>query len=112
MEDWEQLRADVKIRKAQQNARREAKGLAPRHKLHNQASKPLKGPARAQKPPPPESGDEDDTALSFEEWKACGWCVKKGERSEMTDILGVPQFTRSQVRKDNPAWSQWRTRKK
>ena len=78
------------------------------------ASSPIKVPktkSRAQVPPAPESGDEDDTALSFDEWKAAGWCVKKGEKTALFSIEGIPQFTRLQVRKNNPAWDKFRARK-
>jgi hypothetical protein len=65
---------------------------------------------RAGKLPAPESGDEDDSALSFDEWKACGYTVKKGQKFHCTDINGVPQFLRAQVHRINPAWAQFRKR--
>jgi len=39
----------------------------------------------------------EDTALSYDEWKASGYYVMKGQKSRHRDILGVPQFTADQV---------------
>ena len=107
MDECEELRLQILRRKEAQNGRAVKAGKKPKHKLLNEPKRPSRGVM----PHPPESGDEDDTALSFDEWKAAGWCVKKGERSECTDVLGVPQFTRLQVRKNNPAWEKYRARK-
>jgi len=46
---------------------------------------------------------DEDSCLSFDEWKACGYWIKKGAKSHFTDILGIPQFTKEQVEK-----SRWR----
>ena len=46
---------------------------------------------------------DEDSCLSFDEWKACGYFIKKGARSHFTDIDGIPQFTKEQVEK-----SKWR----
>lgn len=43
--------------------------------------------------------------MSFNEWKAAGYGVRKGEKCSGFDMLGVPQFTALQVRKINPAWN-------
>lgn len=37
--------------------------------------------------------------MSYEEWVQCGYYVSKGEKSEIRDALGVPQFTIEQVKK-------------
>jgi hypothetical protein len=110
MDELEQLRVDVLARKHAQNSRRLKAGkplmwpgLAP------PPAKPKK-PSKAATPPPPESGNEDDTQLSFEEWSAAGWSVKKGEKCCGFDILGIPQFTRLQVRRLNTAWTAFRKR--
>lgn len=47
----------------------------------------------------------EDTCLSFDEWKACGYFIKKGAKSQFQDLLGIPQFTKEQVEK-----SKWRVR--
>jgi hypothetical protein len=39
----------------------------------------------------------EETAMSFEEWNNCGYVVVKGEKSEIRDALGIPQFTKEQV---------------
>jgi hypothetical protein len=105
----QELRDSVLARKLKQNARRAKAGKPP---MWPGLEKPKKKRAslrsRAGKLPAPESGDEEDTALSFDEWKACGWAVKKGEKSQLQDIHGMPQFTRSQVRRYNPAWERFR----
>ncbi len=105
----QQLRDDVLERKRKQNARRAKAGKKP---MHPGLDKPKKKRAsrRAGKLPAPESGDEEDTALSFDEWKACGYTVKKGEKSQLQDIHGVPQFLRSQIHRINPAWEKYRQR--
>lgn len=36
----------------------------------------------------------EETAMSFQEWSDCGYTVVKGEKSEIRDALGVPQFTK------------------
>lgn len=46
---------------------------------------------------------DEDSCLSFDEWKACGYFIKKGAKSQFTDALGLPQFTKEQVEK-----SKWR----
>lgn len=40
-----------------------------------------------------------DTAMTFEEWKEAGYWVRKGSKSELRDINGVPQFCIEQVEK-------------
>lgn len=45
--------------------------------------------------PPPKLTEE--TAMSFEEWKAWGAWVKKGSKAYIRDALGIPQFTKEQV---------------
>lgn len=39
----------------------------------------------------------EDTALSYDEWKASGFYIKRGSKSKSRDVLGVPQFTADQV---------------
>lgn len=111
-DELEDLRASILARKLAQNARRAKAGKKPMWpSLVPQ--KPKKAPSRKSSlPPAPESGDEADTALSFEEWKGCGWSVKKGEKMDRWDITGIPQFLRHQVRRINPAWEKFRQRKK
>lgn len=46
-------------------------------------------------PPPPKLTEE--TAMSFEEWKAWGAWVMKGSKSYIRDALNIPQFTKEQV---------------
>jgi hypothetical protein len=41
----------------------------------------------------------EETAMSFQEWSDCGYTVVKGEKSEIRDALGIPQFTKEQVTK-------------
>ena len=104
----QQLRDDTLARKRKQNERRAKAGKKP---MWPGLDKPKKKRAgRAGKLPVPESGDEEDTALSFDEWKACGYTVKKGQKFHCTDISGIPQFLRSQVHRINPAWTQFRKR--
>lgn len=112
MDELEQLRQSVRNRKLKQNERRAKAGKPPMWpELVREAKKKAKA-SKAKKPPAPESGDEDDTALSFDEWKEAGWAVKKGEKCSTFDINGVPQFTRNQVRRINPAWASYRKRHK
>jgi hypothetical protein len=49
----------------------------------------------------------EETAMSFQEWSDCGYTVIKGEKSEIRDALGVPQFTKEQVTKKKPSRYQW-----
>ena len=103
------IRASIRARKEAQNTRRAKAGKAPMWPaLLKPAAAPKK--SRAATPPPAESGDEDDTQLSFDEWKACGWVVKKGEKAAGFSIDGLPQFTRKQVKKINPGWEKWKKR--
>ena len=44
----------------------------------------------------------EDTAMSYDEWALCGYYIRSGEKSEMRDILGIPQFTIEQVEKKKP----------
>jgi len=105
---WELVRQT----KLKQNERRAKAGKPPMWPgLAKKAAKPAKSTSRAQKPPIPESGDNEDSALSFEEWKDAGWSVMKGEKFHHCDINGTPQFLRTQVRKINPAWAKYRPRK-
>ena len=39
----------------------------------------------------------EETAMSFQEWSDCGYRIVKGEKSEIRDVMGVPQFTKEQV---------------
>ena len=110
MDELEQLRANLLARKVRQNERRAKAGKPPMHPELLRASK-KKRPVAAGKLPAPDSKNEEDTALSFDEWKEAGFGVKKGEKSGLTDINGVPQFLRAQVRRINPAWAQYRKRK-
>ena len=104
MDECEKLRLDVLARKAKQNERREKKGLAPRHAL----PKPVKGTSRAKTPPIPESGDIDDSQMTFGEWSSAGWSVKKGSKAVGFDCLGNALFDLTQVQRTNPAWAKWR----
>lgn len=56
----------------------------------------------------PESGDEEDSCLSFQEWKDCGWSVMKGQKANSFDLTGIAQFTRNQVTKINEV-QPWRS---
>lgn len=107
MDECEQLRLDILARKARQNERALKAGKPAKHKL----PKPVKAPSRAKTPPIPESGDNDDSQLTFDEWSGCGWSVKKGSKAVGFDCLGNALFDRTQVQKFNPAWAQWRSRK-
>lgn len=42
---------------------------------------------------------DEDSCCSFDEWKQSGYWIKKGAKSVFTDMLGIPQFTKEQVRK-------------
>jgi hypothetical protein len=42
---------------------------------------------------------DEDSCMSFHEWKLCKHFVKKGAKSHFKDILGIPQFTKEQVEK-------------
>ncbi len=106
MDELEELRQSIRLRKEAQNARRAAAGKKP---MHPELLKPKK--SRAATPPPAESGLEEDTALTFDEWKLAGWSVKKGTKASRFGMDGCPQFTRTQVRKDNKAWNNYRKRK-
>lgn len=44
--------------------------------------------------------------MSFEEWSASGYKIKKGSKSRLRDAMGLPQFTSDQVVRYEP-----RTRK-
>ena len=104
-DDLQKLRDDYRTRLIKQNDRRVAKGKKPKNKI---AKLPAESKPKAAKLPKPESGNIDDSAMSFDEWSNIGYHVKKGERSELSDALGIPQFTMNQVRKINPAWQSWR----
>ena len=41
---------------------------------------------------------DEDSAMSWDEWRDCDCFVKKGQKSRIRDILGKPQFTKDQVR--------------
>jgi len=58
----------------------------------------------AYSPKPPEGYTMSDTAMSFDEWKESGFMVRRGMKSETSDILGVPQFLLNQVFKTS--WTQ------
>jgi hypothetical protein len=104
MDDLERHWKLVKQTKLKQNARRAKAGKPPMWPSLIRAEAKKEKASKAKKPPAPESGDEDDTALSFEEWKDSGWSVREGEKAKIFSIEGIPQFTRDQVRKINPAW--------
>jgi hypothetical protein len=104
MNECEKLRLDVLARKQAQNERREKAGKKPMHAL----PKPAKGRSRAQIPPIPESGDIDDSQLTFQEWSDAGWSVRKGSKAVAFDCLGNALFDLTQVQKTNPAWAKWR----
>ena len=42
---------------------------------------------------------EEDSAMSFQEWKDAGFIVNKGAKSTIRDIDGIPQFTSGQVKR-------------
>jgi hypothetical protein len=48
---------------------------------------------------------DEESCMSFSEWKSAGYFVKKGSKSFFQDALGIPQFTKEQVEK-----SQWQRR--
>jgi hypothetical protein len=106
MDELEELRRSIRKRKEAQNARRAKAGKPP---MHPELLKPKK--SKAAVPPPAESGLEEDSALSFDEWKAQGWAVKKGAKASRFGMDGTPEFTRTQVRRDNPAWNKYRQRR-
>jgi len=115
MDELEQLRQAVYERKLAQNKRREKAGKPPMHKNLKppKAALPstVKTPKTSKtKPPMPESGNIDDSAMSFDEWKEFGFTVRKGSKADIFDMLGKPQFTLNQVQKTNPAWAAWRQR--
>jgi len=111
MDELQKLRDDVLARKHRQNARRLKAGKPPMWPNLEPAPVKVVKAKFSSLPPAPESGDEDDTAMSFGEWTSAGWSVKKGEKCSGFDILGVPQFLRSQVRRINPAWAAFRSRR-
>lgn len=49
--------------------------------------------------PMPDEQLSPDTCLSYNEWKQCGYYVRKGSKSYFRDALGEPQFTIEQVAK-------------
>lgn len=53
----------------------------------------------AKSKPVPKRILSEETAMSYEEWTSCGYYVRCGEKSEIRDILGIPQFTIEQVEK-------------
>ncbi len=117
MDELEQHFELMRQRKLKQNERcRKAGKPLKWPRLQAEASKPVKAASRAGKGasaklPLPESGDVEDSAMSFDEWKSCGYAVKKGEKFHCQDILGVPQFLLTQVRKINPSWEKFRKRR-
>lgn len=106
MDEVDQFWANIRARKEKQNARAIKAGKKPKHP---ELLKPKK--SKAAVPPPAESGCEEDTCLSFDEWKAQGWCVKKGAKATRFGMSGEAEFNRFNVRKNNPQWSKWRTKK-
>lgn len=42
---------------------------------------------------------QEDSAMSFQEWKDAGYVINKGAKSQIRDIDGIPQFTKNQVKK-------------
>lgn len=105
MDECEQLRLDVLLRKKKQNERRVKAGKKPVHK----EKKPKKSAARAGLPLP-ESGLVEDSAMSFEDWKVCGYAVKKGSKAIQFGMDGTAWFDMTQVQRINPAWAKWRKR--
>lgn len=111
MDELEELKAQILARKIKQNERRIKKGLKPKHKIpKKKVAKKLPKKKWPWSPPPPDSGELEDTAMSFQEWKDAGFWIKKGSKSTLTDALGEPQFTADQVRKSNPSWAKYRKR--
>ena len=119
MDELERHRQDILARKRKQNERRIKAGKPVLHKNLEASEKKarerlakLSGTAPRLKNglPMPESGDIDDSAMSFEEWKEFGYCVKKGEKAKQFSAAGEGLFTMLQVHKINPAWEKWRKR--
>ena len=52
--------------------------------------------------PLPADKYDQDTLMSFEEWKTCGRFVLKGSKMRCRDAVGVPQFSEDQVSEENP----------
>lgn len=104
MDELEQLREDIRLRKLAQNARRAKAGKKPMHAI----PKAPKASPSAKALPLPDSGKVEDSAMSFEEWKGCGYSVRKGQKADHFDISGQPQFTMLQVQRTNDAWKKWR----
>lgn len=46
----------------------------------------------------------EDTAMSYAEWKACGFHVIKGSKCVEWSVDGYAQFTADQVRSYNSTW--------
>lgn len=117
MDELEQHFELMRQRKLKQNQRCIAAGKPLRWpKLQVEPPKPGKGASRAGKGasaklPLPESGDVDDSQMSYDEWQACGFTIKKGEKARGFDPLGVAQFDLTQVHRINPAWANYRKRK-
>ncbi len=111
-DELQQLRDDVHARKVRQNERRAAKGAKPMWpELLKAPTK--KSAARSGKGLPiPESGLVEDSQMTFGEWTAAGWSVKKGSKAVAFDLIGNPLFDMTQVRRLNPAWQQFRDRQK
>ena len=109
-DECDDLRQSVYQRKLAQNARRAKAGKPPMWPRLKPPGAPLKRAARDGTLPAAESGDPEDTALSFDEWVNAGYSVRKGEKFHCHDINGVPQWLASQVRKTNPAWALYRKR--
>lgn len=109
MDELEELRQRIEQRKLKQNERRAKAGKPPMHKIRT-VRKRGKGFHKTGLPMP-ESGNIDDSAMSFDEWSAIGYAVKKGEKAHSFDPLAVAQFTLDQVRKINPAWANYRKKK-
>jgi len=110
-DELQRLKDDILARKLGENARRAKAGKKPMHPgLAKKTTGPSAKKSRSPSLPKPESGNMDDSAMSFEEWKSTGYTVKKGERSQISDVLGIPQFTMNQVHRINPAWAAWKKR--
>lgn len=112
MDELEQHFELMRQRKLKQNERCLKAGKPLKWpKLQAEALKPVKAASRAGKLPLPESGDVEDSAMSFDEWKACGYAVKKGSKAHSFDPLGVAQFLMTDVHRINPSWDKFRKRK-
>lgn len=46
----------------------------------------------------------EDTEMSYEEWKACGFYIIKGSKCVGWSVDGYAQFTADQVRRYNCSW--------